>query len=127
MGIRNRKPRIKAHAARVAADAAAREEARQIVERFNAELRSGRELPLWSPSIRCALVAGHPWLDLYCPGCGTSRAIDIRTIDRHPEASVVALVLGLRCSWCRGNAPMPRLLGLYELPPTVAGSEVSGT
>jgi hypothetical protein len=29
-----------------------------------------------------------PWLDVYCPGCGTSRAIDLRTVDRHPLASV---------------------------------------
>jgi hypothetical protein len=35
------------------------------------------------------------WLDVYCPGCHTCRAIDIRTIDRHPLASVGSLVLGL--------------------------------
>jgi hypothetical protein len=32
------------------------------------------------------------------PGRGTSRAIDVRTIDRHPLASVGRLVLGLRCA-----------------------------
>jgi hypothetical protein len=32
------------------------------------------------------------------PGCGTSRAIDLRTLDRHPLASVGTPVLGLR--WC---------------------------
>jgi hypothetical protein len=26
-------------------------------------------------------------------------------------------VLGLRCSWCPGSAPMPKLIGLYALPP----------
>jgi hypothetical protein len=31
---------------------------------------------LWSPTIRAALVAGTPWLDVFCPGCGTSRTID---------------------------------------------------
>jgi hypothetical protein len=72
---------------------------------------------LWSPTIRAALVAGTPWLDVFCPGCGTSRAIDLRTVDRHPLASVGTLVLGLRCSWCPGSAPMPKLLGLYALPP----------
>jgi hypothetical protein len=65
---------------------------------------------LWSPAIRAALVAETPWLDVFCPGCGTSRAIDLRTVDRHPLASVGTLVLGLRCSWCPGSAPMPRLL-----------------
>jgi hypothetical protein len=72
---------------------------------------------LWSPTIRAALIAGTPWLDVFCPACGTSRAIDLRTVDRHPLASVGTLVLGLRCSWCPGSAPMPKLLGLYALPP----------
>ena len=37
---------------------------------------------LWSPTIRAALLAGTPWLDVYCPGCGTSCAIDLRTLDQ---------------------------------------------
>ena len=51
-----------------------------------------------------------PWLDVFCPGCGTSQAIDLRKVNRHPFASVATLVLGLRCSWCRGgaNAEDPR-------------------
>src|SRR5271166_29687 len=73
---------------------------------------------LWSPTIRAALIAGTPWLDVHCPGCGTSRAIDLRTVDRHPLASVGTLVLGLRCSWCPGSAPMPKILGLHALPAT---------
>jgi hypothetical protein len=51
------------------------------------------------------------------PGRGTSRAIDLRAVDRHPLASVGTLVLGLRCSWCPGMAPTPKLRGLYALPP----------
>ena len=43
-----------------------------------------------------AMLAGTPWLDVFCPGCGTSRAIDLRTLDRHPLASVGTLVLDLR-------------------------------
>jgi hypothetical protein len=76
----------------------------------------GRDM-LWSPAIRAALLAGTPWLDVFCPGCGTSRAIDLRTLDRHPLASVGTLVLGLRCGWCAGTAPMPKLIGLFALPP----------
>src|SRR5271168_2361816 len=72
---------------------------------------------LWSPTIRAALIAGMPWLDVHCPGCGTSRAIDLRTVDRHPLASVGTLVLGLRCYWCPGSAPMPKILGLHFQPP----------
>jgi hypothetical protein len=93
------------------AEEAAREAALCGVERWNAE-RS----VLWSPTIRCAIVAGTPWLDVYCPGCRTSRAIDIRALDRHPLASVGSLVLVLRCSWCPGNAPMPVLIGLHAVP-----------
>jgi hypothetical protein len=72
------------------AERAAQQSALRVVERWNTE-RS----PLWSPTIRCAVVAGTPWLDVYCPGCQTSRAIDIRTLDRHPLASIGSLVLGL--------------------------------
>ena len=32
------------------------------------------------------------------PGCRTSRAIDLRTVDRHPLASVGTMMLRLRCS-----------------------------
>jgi hypothetical protein len=56
-------------------------------------------------------------MDVFCPGCGTNRTIDLRALDRHPLASVGTLVLGLRCSWCPGSARMPKLLGLYALPP----------
>jgi hypothetical protein len=101
-----------------AAELAAQRGALQVVERWNAE----RSL-LWSPTIRCAITAGTPWLDIYCPGCRTGRAIDIRTLDRHPLASVGSLVLGLRCSWCPGNAPMPVLTGLHALPPSARWSK----
>jgi hypothetical protein len=79
-----------------AADEAAREEARRVIERWNQALAAWRGM-LWSPTIRAAPVAAMPWMDVYCAGCCTCRAIDIRTIDRHPLASVGSLVLGLRC------------------------------
>jgi hypothetical protein len=84
-----------------AANHAARAEAEGVVQRWNDAIATGADI-WWSPTIRAALVAGTPWLDVYCPGCQTSRAIDIRTIDRHPMASVGSLVMGLRCSWCPG-------------------------
>src|SRR5258708_5280831 len=100
------------------AEGAARKEAVHVVERWNAE-RS----PLWSPTIRCAVVAGTPWLDVYCPGCRTIRAIDIHTLDRHPLASVGSLVIGFRCSWCPGSAPMPVLTGLHAVLPAARWSK----
>src|SRR5215813_5685830 len=89
-------------------------EAKTVIQRWNDQLALGQDM-LWSPTIRTALLAGTPWLDIFCPGCETSRAIDLRMIDRHPLASVGTLVLGLRCSWCPGSAPMP--IGLSALPP----------
>jgi hypothetical protein len=79
MGIlRTRGLDIKAGAAELKADRAARAEAEAVIRRWNDRLLRGRDM-LWSPTIRAALVAGTCWLDVFCPGCGTSRAIDLRT------------------------------------------------
>src|SRR5271168_1148989 len=115
MGIGTRGLDTAINAKRRAADVAMRAEAKGVIDRWNEQLAAGRDM-LWSPTIR-ALIASTPWLDVYCPGCGTSRAIDLRTVDRHPLASVGTLALGLRCGWCPGSAPMPKLVGLYALPP----------
>jgi hypothetical protein len=118
MGNRTRIPDMHATWRARAEAKAAQAEAQRVVERWNAALAAGKGA-LWSPTIRAAIAAGTPWVDVFCPGCRTSRAIDIRTIDRHPLASVGSLVLGLRCSWCPGSAPMPRITGLHALPPAV--------
>jgi hypothetical protein len=123
-GVRTRGLDIKAGGAKLKADRAARAEAEAVIQRWNDQLSRGRDM-LWSPTIRAALIAGTPWLDVFCPGCGTGRAIDLRTVDRHPLASVGTLVLGLRCSWCPGSAPMPKLLGLCALPPA-RGDVIAG-
>jgi hypothetical protein len=118
-------PRSQELAACMRADAddrAACDDAVRVVAHWNIALAAGGGV-LWSPTIRCAVMAGAPWLDVWCPGCRASRAIDIRTIDRHPLASVGSLVLGLRCSWCRGSAPMPVLAGLHASPPARQQSE----
>jgi hypothetical protein len=52
--------------------AAARTEAKAVIEHWNEQLAASRDMQ-WSPSIRGALIAGTPWLDVCCPGCGTSR------------------------------------------------------
>jgi hypothetical protein len=64
-----------------------------------------------------AIAADTPWLDVYCPACLTSRAVDIRKLDRHPLATVGGLVLGLRCSMCPGSTLTPRIMGLHSFPP----------
>jgi hypothetical protein len=105
MGVRTRGLDIAISAKRQVADAAARVEAKSVIDRWNEQLATSRDI-LWSPTIRAALIAGTPWLDVFCPGCATSRAIDLRKVDRHPLASVATLVLGLRCSWCPESAPI---------------------
>jgi hypothetical protein len=94
MGVRTRALDIKVGAAKLKADRAARAEAELVVDRWNRRLATGRDM-LWSPTIRAALLAGTPWLDVFCPGCGTSRAFDLRSIclSRHAGAwSAVLLV-----------------------------------
>jgi hypothetical protein len=119
MGVRTRGLDIKAGAANLKADRAAREEAEAVIDRWNRRLATGRDM-LWSPTIRAALLAGTPWLDVFCPGCGTSRAIDLRALDRHPLASVGTLVWACgargvrgrrRCRSCWARTPSRRLTG----------------
>jgi hypothetical protein len=64
---------------------------------------------MWSPANRAALLAVPLGLMSFARAAGPAKAIDLRTIDRHPLASVGKLVLGLRCSRCPGSAPMPKL------------------
>jgi hypothetical protein len=108
MGVRDRIPRMKAHALDLADDRARQERARAVVSRWNAGLAGGGELPLWSPNIGAALLAGTTWLEVLCPACVTIGAVDLRRVDRHPEAAVASLVLGLTCSRC---GPAPRCRG----------------
>jgi hypothetical protein len=59
MGVRTRGLDIKAGAAKLKADRAARLEAELVVDRWNRRLATGRDM-LWSPTIGAALVAGMP-------------------------------------------------------------------
>ena len=124
MGDRTRLPEMLARWRTRGEAEAARAEALAVIERWNAALSAGRGA-LWSPTIRAAVTAGTPWLDVHCPGCGTSRTIGIRLVDGHPLASVESLVLGLRCSWCPGSASMPVITGLHPCPPAISRSRRS--
>jgi hypothetical protein len=67
MGVRTRGIDIAVNAKRQVADAAARAEAKAVIERWNEQLSAGRDM-LWSPTIRAALIAGMPWLDVFLSG-----------------------------------------------------------
>ena len=71
---------------RRAADVA---EAAHIFEAWNDRLASGRRA-LFSPTIGAAAIAGYRWLTVQCPGCGTVKEIDLTTIRRHPDASLMS-------------------------------------
>jgi len=90
---------------RRAADVA---EAAHIIEAWNDRLASGRRA-LFSPTIGAAAIAGYRWLTVYCPGCGTVKDIDLTTIRRHPDASLMSLIPELSCRNCRPHAPFAQL------------------
>ena len=62
---------------------------------------------LCSPTIGAAVAARY-----WCPGCCTTNAIDLRTLDRHPDAAVTSLIPWLSCLSCRPRAPFAELVRL---------------
>jgi hypothetical protein len=46
------------------------------------------------------------------PACRTINAIDLRVLDRHPDAAVTSLIPALSCRSCRPNAPFAELVRL---------------
>jgi hypothetical protein len=90
-------------------------DARRIVAIWNGRRAKGREL-WFHLRIGAAIAAGHPWLTFICPGCQQIGEIDLRRLDRHPNATIESLVLSLSCRRCQPNPPFVKLLGLSKLP-----------
>jgi hypothetical protein len=67
---------------------------------------------LFSPTIGAAVRAGYWFLWVRCPACQTINAIDLRAVDRHPDAAVSGLIPALSCRSRRPNAPFPELVRL---------------
>ena len=103
MGVRTRGLDMKAGFKRDAADKAARAEAEAVIQRWNDQLALGRDM-LWSPTIRAALLAGTPWLDVFCAGCGTSRAIDLRTLNHYRLVTGLASMQAAHLFGCMAKA-----------------------
>ena len=78
---------------RDAAENAARAEAEVVIQRWNDQLALGRDM-LWSPTIRAALLAGTPWLDVFCAGCGTTNVVGATAVYMHGMGTIV------RCPRC---------------------------
>lgn len=90
------------------------EDAERLVAEWN-DRQTGRMPHLFSPSIGAALRAGKPWLWAECPGCRTIRDVDLRTVERHPDATVTSLIPALSCRSCSPNAPFCRLVKLAAM------------
>jgi hypothetical protein len=87
------------------------EDATCLVTRWNE--RQAKAMPLlYSPTIGAALTARHWFLWVRCPACRTTTSVDLRTIDRHPDATVTSLIPSLSCRSCRPHAPFAELLQL---------------
>jgi hypothetical protein len=67
---------------------------------------------LFSPTIGATITACYWFLWVPCPACRTINAIDLRTLDRHPDAAVTSLIPSLSCRSCRPNAPFAELVRL---------------
>jgi len=85
------------------------EDAERLIADWNERQAKRAPMP-FSPTIGAALAARHWFLWVQRPACRTTNAIDLRTLDRHPDASIT--IPGLSCRSCRPNAPFAELLRL---------------
>jgi hypothetical protein len=98
-------------AGRRATDAQVLEDAERLIAAWN-ERQEKRMPMLFSPTIGAAITAGHWFLWVRCPACRTTNAINLRRLDRHPDAAVSSLIPALSCRSCRPNAPFAELARL---------------
>jgi hypothetical protein len=78
--------------------------------------RQAKRMPmLFSPTIGAAVTARYWFLWIRCPACRTINTVDLRTLDRHPDAAVTSLIPALSCRSCRPNAPFAELVKLSRL------------
>src|SRR5215469_10569077 len=80
------------------------EDAERLIAAWN-ERQAIRAPMIFSPTIGAAVTAGYWFLWVRCPACRTINAIDLRTLDRHPDAAVTSLIPALSCRSCRPDAP----------------------
>jgi hypothetical protein len=87
------------------------EDAERLITAWNE--RQAKRMPmLFSPTIRAAIAAHYWFLWVCCPACRTISSIDLRKLDRHPDAAVSRLIPALSCRSCRPNAPFVALVRL---------------
>jgi len=90
-------------------------EAKLVVATWNVHVI--RHSTVWFyPTIRAALIARRFYLGCLCPGCGQRGSVDLRRINRHPDASLESLIPMLSCERCSPNPPFARLTGVSRRP-----------
>ena len=98
-------------AARRALDPQVIADAERLVADWNE--RQAKRMPmLFSPTISAAITARYWFLWVRCPACRMTSGIDLRTLDRHPDAAVTSLIPALSGRSCRPNAPFAELVRL---------------
>ena len=95
-------------AKRAEAERKAIADAHKIVSIWNARQAGGRALWFY-PTIGAAIAAGFPWLSFSCPACHQWGSVDLRTLDRHPGASISSLIPLVSCRRCSPHAPFAKL------------------
>jgi hypothetical protein len=98
-------------ASRRATDAQVLEDAERLIAAWN-ERQAQRMPMLFSPTIGAAIAVRYWFLWVCCPACRSTSSIDLRKLDRHPEAAVSSLIPALSCRSCRPNAPFAELVRL---------------
>jgi hypothetical protein len=98
-------------ASRRATDAQVLEDAERLIGAWN-ERQALRAPMIFSPTIGAAIRAGYWFLWVCCPACRSTSSIDLRMLDRHPDAAVTSLIPALSCRSCRPNAPFAELVRL---------------
>jgi hypothetical protein len=98
-------------ASRRATETQVLEDAERLIVVWN-ERRAQRMPMLFSPTIGAAIAARYWFLWVRCPACRSISSIDLRKLDRHPEAAISSLIPALSCRSCPPNAPFAELVRL---------------
>jgi hypothetical protein len=98
-------------AARRATDAQVLQDAERLIAAWNERQAIGAPM-IFSPTIGAAIRAGYWFLWVRCPACRSISSIDLRRLDRHPNAALTSLIPALSCRSCRPNAPFAELVPL---------------
>jgi len=111
MEDKRRQAAEKEAAARRATETQVLEDAERLIAAWN-ERQAQRMPMLFSPTIGAAIAVRYWFLWVRCPACRSTSSIDLRKLDRHPEAAVSSLIPALSCRSCLPNAPFAELVRL---------------